>query len=385
MTSKLHVAIVTRFPANPADPCGGVEAVSVKLVHALSQLEGLNISVVTTDSACLAANETQWGTVRIMRLPQPQGKLLSYAMRDGRRQVRAALHRLQPDVVHAHDVYGLMVQGMSGPRAFTVHGFIHEDTRLSGDRWASVRAWMWKRAETAAWADQPHIISISPYVREYIRHYTPADIHDIDNPVGEAFFELERKEVPGRIFSAVGSINPRKNVMGLVRAIATLRQNGVEAELRISGGVGDKDYHQQVLNYISDNRLDSCVKLLGRLSHDQIYSELSSAAVFALVSREENSPISIEEAMASAIPVVTSNRCGMPYMVRHGESGYLVDPENTTEIAEHLQMILNNRDLGTTMGMCGRRIALERFHPNKVAKRTSVVYHRLANGSTGAS
>lgn len=383
MRQQLRIAIVTKFPACPSDPCGGVESVSVKLVEALSQLGNLEITVVTTDTSCSTTDVSQWGGVEIIRLPQERRRLLSYASREGRKQVLGVLQRLRPDVVHAHDVYGLMVRGLNLPRVFTVHGFIHEDTRISGGRWARARAWMWKRAETSAWADQPHIISISPYVREYIRHFTPAVIHDIDNPVGEAFFELKRNEVPGRIFSAVGNICQRKNVHGLISGFAVLRRKGVAAELHISGGAGDQSYFRQIMKLINEQGLDSCVRLLGRLGHDQIHDELSSAAVFALVSREENSPISIEEAMAAAVPVIASNRCGMPYMVRHGESGYLVDPEDPENIARGLNQVLSSRELRLAMGSCGRNIALDRFHPLKVARRTSAVYSNVASSFNG--
>jgi len=84
----------------------------------------------------------------------------------------------------------------------------------------------------------------------------------------------------------------------------------------------------------------------------------------------------IEEAMAAGIPVVTSNRCGMPYMVRDGESGFLVDPNNPNDIARRLGQLFKDDELRRTMGAKGREIALDRFHPDKVATRTREVYLR---------
>jgi glycosyltransferase involved in cell wall biosynthesis len=80
--------------------------------------------------------------------------------------------------------------------------------------------------------------------------------------------------------------------------------------------------------------------------------------------------------MAAGVPVVTSNRCGMPYMVRDGESGLLVDPNDPDDIARRLRQLLNDDELRKSMGAKGREIALDRFAPAKVAKRTYDVYLR---------
>jgi len=80
--------------------------------------------------------------------------------------------------------------------------------------------------------------------------------------------------------------------------------------------------------------------------------------------------------MAAGVPVVTSNRCGMPYMVRDGESGFLVDPNDPDDIARRLGQLLDNGELRWSMGAKGREIARDRFHPAKVAARTRDVYLR---------
>ena len=80
--------------------------------------------------------------------------------------------------------------------------------------------------------------------------------------------------------------------------------------------------------------------------------------------------------MAAGVPLVTSNRCGMPYMVRDGESGFLVDPNDPDDIARRLERLLKNDELRQSMGARGREIALDRFHPAKVPARAREVYLR---------
>jgi glycosyltransferase involved in cell wall biosynthesis len=161
----------------------------------------------------------------------------------------------------------------------------------------------------------------------------------------------------------------------LVRGFAELLKSGVKAKLRLSG-VGDNDYINSVSNYIHKEGLEDSIELLGRVSYEAVQEEISRAAVFALVSLEENSPMAIEEVMAAGVPVVTSNRCGMPYLVRDGESGFLVDPNNPGDIARRLRQLLRNDELRRSMGAKSREIAQDRFHPAKVAARTREVYLR---------
>ena len=188
----MKVAVVTAFPDAREAPKGGVEAVSVNLVGALAQHEELDIDVVTTKRSYSALRTEKWGSVTVHRLPWAGGSVLRNAVGPGRRQIQSYLRDVKPDVIHAHDTYGLMVKGMPVPRVFTIHGFIHGDTLVSGERFAGLRSWMWRWIETAGWADQPHIISISPYVRERLRGIATGVIHDIDNPISERFFDIDR-------------------------------------------------------------------------------------------------------------------------------------------------------------------------------------------------
>lgn len=369
----MKVAVITAFPRDAQKPVGGVEAVSVSLVQALGARTDLEVHVVTTDPTLTQTEQSRWNGVSIHRLPHSGRQVLTDATGPGRRTVQVFLRELKPDLIHAHDVYGLMVQGMALPRVFTIHGFIHADTRMSGTPLAALRAWIWKRVETAGWAEQPHIISISPYVRERLTGIARGVIHDIDNPIAPECFEVERREVPGTIFSAA-SLCRRKNPLALVEALARLRDRGVDARLRLAGPASEQDYVLLLRRRIAELKLEDHVSLLVSIGSEQVRAELATASVFALVSFEEGSPMGIEEAMAAGVPVVTSNRCGMPYMVRDGESGFLVNPHDTEDIAERLGRLLTAPGLRAAMSENSRRIAHDRFHPMTVAQRTREVY-----------
>lgn len=371
----MKIALVTAFPNDPALPRGGVEAVSVNLVDGLLGLGDLDVHVVTTDRASRSATVSAWRGATVHRLPRTGRSTLTGAIGAGRRQVSTYLTGLAPDVVHAHDTYGLMVKGLPIARVFTIHGFIHEDTRVSAERWTWARAALWKRVETSGWADQPHIISISPYVRERLHGIATGVIHDIDNPIDRSFFSLSRRDAGQAIFSA-GAICQRKNTLGLVNAFARLVDSGIDARLRLAGHVAEPEYAERVHARIRSAGLQDRVTMLGAIGTREVARELETASLFALVSLEENSPLGIEEAMAAGVPVVASGRCGMPYLVRDGESGFLVDPLDTADVAGRFALLLTDAALCRAQGEKGAAIARERFHPDEVARRTRDVYAR---------
>lgn len=378
----MRVAVATSFPDDPDRPHGGVEAVSVNLVRALSKRTDCEVHVVTVRRECESYVERLWQGAVIHRLPWLGGRTLTNAVGRGRRQLQERLIEMAPEVVHAHDTYGLMVKGLNLPRVFTVHGFIHADTRLSGSKWAGLRSRLWRRVEKAGWADQQHIIAISPYVRRELEKTVKGQIYDIENPVSEAFFGIERNEGSATVFCAA-VICPRKNTLGLLEAVARLVTAGVDVRLRLAGAAADRAYASEVRDLIQTSPLNGRVALLGTLSSEQVRQELAAASVFALVSLEENSPMCIEEAMAAGVPVVTSNRCGMPYMVQDGHTGFLVDPTKPDEISQRLRRLLEEDALRQEMGMASRQAARERFHPDGVAARTYEVYRKAIDGFGG--
>ena len=380
--NRLKVAVVVAFPVDPNRPHGGVEAVSVNLVPALARRTDLEVHVVTHADNVAESTQQTWEGATIHRLPVPRGPMLLRATGAGRKQIRDYLQALNPDVVHAHDTYGLMTKGLALPRVFTIHGFIHEDTRYGGGAAAWVRSRLWKRIETAGWADQPHIISISPYVRERLRGIGGGEIHDIENPISASCFQVLPQRGQGIIFSAA-LICQRKNTLGLLQAFARLSRTGSLARLRLAGRMVEPEYGRRVEEFIQQNSLSEKVTLLGSVTAAKVREELISADVFALLSYEEGAPMGVAEAMAAGVPVVTSNRCGMPYMVRQGETGFLVQPDDAAAAAASLGRILNEPGLGVRLGARAREVAMDCYHPDRVAERTAAVYQRAKTGFEG--
>lgn len=372
---SVRIVVATWFPADPLKPHGGVEAVSVNLVKKLAENADFHVNVVTFDRAVDKPQQYFWNNAQIHRLPLGKKSLLRFAVGEGRTRLKASIASLGADLVHCHDTYGIMVKGIDMPRVLTIHGFIYQDTLYQEGPTSRLRSMLWERIEKAAWADHSHIIAISPYVREKLSGITQAFIHDIENPIDEECFSVVRAP-DGKTVLSAGVICERKNTLGLLEACRMIVDRDPSVKIRIAGPASSASYEDRVTEFIRSCDLTRNVTLLGGVSSDRLRFELSRAAVFALVSFEEGAPMVIEEAMAARVPVVASNRCGMPYMIRDGETGFLVNPHDSADIAGAIERIISDEQLQTAMGERARRIAEELFHPTVVVRRTGEVYRK---------
>jgi len=378
----MKIAMFSRFPRDLNAPRGGIETVTLALVKELAAKNNVDLHVITLQRDQAELEVRRQASATIHRLPGTRWPLmLDILIGPGKRRLVRYLTQLHPDIVHFHEYYGLGIRRLPMPHVYTMHGFDHANILAERERLAWLRAPIWKRIEAYGLSKKRHMISITPYVRRQIAPLTRAAIYDIDNPIDPRFFDIQRNEVPGRIFYA-GWISPRKNALALVNAFAKLTKTGLDAALHLAGEVKDPQYAEQIQRTIAAENLQDRVKLLGRISPEQIRRELSQACVFVLPSRQENSPMAIEEALAAGVPVVSTNRCGMPFMITDARTGYLVDPEDPHALAERIQRILTHDDLRAEMSRTARETALKRFHPKAVADKTLDVYRRIIRGAT---
>ena len=373
----MKIVIMSVYP--PANqPSGGVYSVTRVLTQALSKYNDIDVHVVSFDKDCNKTKIEQDVDVTVHRLPCSNWPQILDIFGPGKKRLLNYIYSLKPDIIHTHGSYGLTLCNISIPSVFTLHGFDFANLVADSAKHAWVRSRLWRYVERRSIASQKDIISITPYVRKMIESLTKARIYDIDNPVDERFFEIKRKPEHGRIL-CVGWINERKNTLGSVQAFAKIAMSFPQAKLVIAGHANETEYLNRVQKVIKTNGIDNQVEMLGYINRMQLEEELTKASVLLLPSRQENAPMAISEAMAARIPIITSNLCGMPYMVEEGQSGFLIDPESTEQISERLSQLVGSEQLCQQMGDKGHEIALERFHPNVVAKKTREVYEQICS------
>ena len=108
---------------------------------------------------------------------------------------------------------------------------------------------------------------------------------------------------------------------------------------------------------------------------------LPCADVMLMPSSSESFGLAALEAMSCGVPVVASRVGGLPEVVDHGKTGYLLSVGDARAMAEAAIGIVTNDDLRKTMGAAARAHAIEKFHVDAITRRYEQVYERLVAGS----
>lgn len=103
----------------------------------------------------------------------------------------------------------------------------------------------------------------------------------------------------------------------------------------------------------------------GKLSLGEVRSRMKDCYCLILPSLSEGLPRVVMEAMALGKPVIASRVGGIPELVKDGESGFLVEPRNSEQLAGKLRILLSNKNLAVGMGRKGRELVQNRFSNEK--------------------
>jgi glycosyltransferase involved in cell wall biosynthesis len=206
--------------------------------------------------------------------------------------------------------------------------------------------------------------------------YEAADVLFVPLPLEQTRAEVMAKyKLPESFILFVGTIEPRKNVDGLIRAFHHLRNKyGVsDTALVIAGGSGW--LYNETLELIRQLDLEASVFLVGRVVDEDLHKLYVSARCHVHAAHYEGFGLPPLEAMACGTPTIVSNVSSLPEVV--GDAALLVDPSNWEEIAVAIHRLLNDDQLHAEMREKGIQRA-RYFSWESAARRTMEVYQLVA-------
>lgn len=250
---------------------------------------------------------------------------------------------------------------------------------------------LWRRAMTAITARMDdhalrHVDAVqveNPWMLSHVQRVnqgrSAADIRYAPPGVDEKIFSPapERALADGHVLCVGRLDDPRKNIGLLLDAYVQLPQI-LQTRHRLilagSGGPPPSFWTRVKMLGMQDR-----VEFIHRPDQEELVSLYQQAAIFVLPSDEEGLGIVVLEAMACAVPVVSTRSGGPDGILSDGEDGRLVPLEDPRALAEAMMDVLSDPELNATMGRRARA-TIERIYAKEVAGRAFVdVWNRLAD------
>jgi glycosyltransferase involved in cell wall biosynthesis len=229
-----------------------------------------------------------------------------------------------------------------------------------------------------------HIIAVSDFTRgEIIDLFgiAPEKVTTIHNGCDERFsaatkesmeaFRL-RRNLPERFLLFVGTLEPRKNLIGLLRAYAKIRDK-IGLPLIIVGGRGWR--YTPIFALVHAERLDGAVRFEGFVDDEDLPMYYRAATALIYQSLYEGFGLPPLEAMASGTPVLTTRVASMPEVV--GDAAMLVSPGDDDALADAMFKISSDERLRDDLIKAGLK-RVEQFNWARTAVETLRILHDAA-------
>jgi glycosyltransferase involved in cell wall biosynthesis len=288
-------------------------------------------------------------------------------------RLRRLIRRTRVRLVHAHlPVTGVMARLVSPvPIVYTEHNVANSYAPLTrlANRWT-----YWRNRA---------VITVSEAVTRSVVFYPgPAPVvipNGVACQVAHGETARARSELElgpdSPLVVHVGNIRPGKGHADLIAAVAILHETCPDATV-VSIGAEQVSGELERLRRTTRNRgLDRTLRFLGQ--RPDAVSFVAAADVFVNPARVEGLPVAVLEAMALGRPVVATKAGGVPEIVRHGETGLLVDAGNPRALASGIEAMLSDRELAGHLAARGRRLVLDFYGLEAMVRSTEDLYGRI--------
>ncbi|MGE5704338.1 MAG: glycosyltransferase [Clostridia bacterium] len=181
-------------------------------------------------------------------------------------------------------------------------------------------------------------------------------------------------------FLSVGRLTEKKGMDTLIRAFVYVRKKFPRARLFI---VGEGKEKAKLKRIIRQKKLRDCVTLVGALPHAQVQKELERCHLFVIACKtarngdQEGIPNVLMEAMASGRPVVSTRHAGIPELVKHHKTGYLVPERAPAKLGRMINRALSEQEKWPTIIAEARRKVVEQHDSSKQRRKLEDLYVRL--------
>lgn len=184
------------------------------------------------------------------------------------------------------------------------------------------------------------------------------------------------KEGEIRILS-VARLVEKKGFLTLIKAFQQIQHDYSRTTLHIIGSGKDEE---KIRSFIEEQQLNDRVFLRGPMDSIQVSKELRDAHLFCLACETgedgdvEGIPNALKEAMASGLPVISTYHGGVPELIEHKKTGYLVPEKNDLKLSQGLKYFLDHPRVWKRYIKTARQVIEDKFDLNKQIKEQQRLY-----------
>lgn len=305
------------------------------------------------------------------------------------KKLKEIIEEYQPDIVHTHSAKA----GALGRRAakacgvpiivHTFHGHVFHS--YFGNFQSKIFQFLERRLARISTG----IIAISPLQKEELAHTyhicSAEKIKVIPLGIDLSKFEINKEQnrastrskynLEDKVAVAIiGRLAPIKNHSLFLNVIESLCERGIFANYFIVGDGQEKNAIFARAEQLKE-RYNVSIEMTGWVKNIGGFN--AGMDVICLTSDNEGTPVSLIEAQANNLPVVTTDVGGVRDIVQDGETGFIVPPKNVNQFAEKLGFLIENQEIRQKMSQNGWNYVKEKFHYTTLVKNMEEYYLEL--------
>ncbi len=365
---------------------GGAQRNTLDTVAALDR-GTFRVGLACADVGELLPEAREIPDVEMFELPHLRREVGPWRDARALRELRAAIRRFRPDVVHTHSSKAGVLGRLAARRervpvvVHSIHGFGFGPHQSPAVRWAFLSAERIAARWTSAFVavsrsnlDEGVRLGLFPAARARVIR-SGIELARFRAHGGGAELRAELG-IPAAapLVVQVACFKPQKAPERFVELAATLSAVFPEAHFLL---VGDGDLRDRLERRRGEARLEGRFHLPGW--RRDVPAVLDAATVVTLTSRFEGLPRVLVEALAAGVPVVAMGVDGVGEVVRDGENGFLVAEGDVAALAARVAAILREPTLRARLALAAGR-GLEEFERATMVRQQEALYSELAGG-----
>ena len=286
------------------------------------------------------------------------------------------IRKIKPAVIHTHSsdlgfVFSFAARLSRIPVINTCHGVTFTDKQYSAVK-RMIEKFFLKYAFFSA------IITVDETTLPAFNNAHIKSVTYIPNGVDINFFTAIPKNHKEEIFTFlfVGRLEKQKGVIFLIEAVKLLVSSQKNFKVLI---IGEGSLRDTLQSHVSKYQLEDFIIFIGKKDKVQLREYYQQANVFVLPSLWEGFPLTILEAWASGVAVITTKVNGIPAICTDKKNALLISKENPQELSIAMKMLLDNRNVAESLGQQGSILVNKYFSWQTITDEILKVYNGRGN------